>query len=619
MDPSGKSVKRLLIGSLWAIWAVLDPEPAVAATPSEDWRTPAEKSGYRTTPRYDETMAYVRRIAAAASGKVRIETFGKTGEGRDLYAVAVSGDGVFDPEALHRAGRPVVLIQNAIHAGEMDGKDASLALLRDILVTRERESLVVRAVLVVVPIYNVDGHESFGRYNRINQNGPEEMGWRTQARNLNLNRDYMKADAPETRAFLRLWNRWLPEFFVDNHVTDGADYAYDTTYAIDTGPNVFPSLARWQTEAFAPYVEAAVTRAGHPISPFIILKDDADPRKGIALYPSLPRFACGYAILQNRPCILVEMHMLKDYRTRVTGNYEILRAVLEVVNRDADRLVAAVREADAATIAQAGRPGAKVALKLWSDGTTEPFRYRTFAFTSSQSDVSGGPRIEYRREPLEITAPREKRLRVTEWVSPPAAYIVPPQWREVTDVLVAHGLRTLTTTRPWSGRVGTYRCEGARWFPRPYEGRQVLFWPGEGSPNNGEGPGKCAAVTEDLSFPAGSTVVPLDQRAAKVAIQFLEPTGPDSALAWGFFNAIFERKEYAEAYVMEKVAREMLAKDPALRKEFEEKLASDKEFAASPTARLDFFYRRSPWWDARLGLYPVGRIDSLDGLPVAGQ
>src|SRR5439155_2203124 len=230
--------------------------------PAGDWRTPAEISDYATTPRDAETIAYARRLQAAASGQVRLETFGRSGEGRDLFILVVSKDGVFDPAAIHRAGRPIVLVQNAIHAGEMDGKDASLALLRDIVVTKERAAPLDRAVLVVIPIYNVDGHERVSAYNRINQNGPEATGWRTQARNLNLNRDYMKADAPETRAFLKLWNGWLPDLFVDTLVTDGADFQYDTTYGIDTGPDVFPALAEWKRAVLAPSLEDVVGAAG---------------------------------------------------------------------------------------------------------------------------------------------------------------------------------------------------------------------------------------------------------------------------------------------------------------------------------------------------------------------
>lgn len=585
------------------------------------WRTPAEATDFRTTPRYAETMAYARRLAAAAPRQVRIETFGKTGEGRDLVAVIASKDGVFDPAALHRAGRPIVLVQNAIHAGEMDGKDASLALLRDMVVTKGKASLLDRIVPVVILIYNVDGHERFAAHNRINQNGPEETGWRTQGRNLNLNRDYMKAEAPETRAFLKLWNRWLPDLFVDTHVTDGADYQYDTTYGIDTGPDIFPAIAEWQRNSLGPWVETSVGEAGQIIGPYINFKDETDPAQGLKTGQDLPRFSTGFVNLENRPAVLLETHMLKDYRTRVRGTYEFLRALFELANRDAVRLIDMGRSADAATIAAGTRHDteARVPLRVESDGTTAPFLYRGFRSNVTQSEVSGARRIEYTREPIEITVPRETSLKVTLSVAPPRAYIVPAQWTPAIETLEAHGLRLRRTMRPWEGEVETYRCESPVWHARPFEGRQVLFPPGEGGGRSVATPGTCVAVRERLSFPAGSVVVPLDQRGARVAIHLLEPQAPDSLLAWGLFNAIFERKEYAEPYVMESLARDMLARDPALKAEFEQRLGTDQEFAASPEARLDFFYRRSPWWDRRIGLYPIGRLMSLEGLPIAQE
>ncbi len=203
------------------------PGPARAsARGGEDWRTPAEVDEYRSTPDYSTTVRFLERISAAHPDRVRIESFGKTGEGRDLKIVIASKGGLFDPEAIHAAGRTILLVQNSIHAGEMDGKDACLALLRDIVRDANRATLLDNVTLVFIPVYNIDGHERRSAYNRINQNGPAVFGWRANATNLNLNRDYMKADAPETRAFLRMLRRWTPDFFVDNHVTDGADFQY---------------------------------------------------------------------------------------------------------------------------------------------------------------------------------------------------------------------------------------------------------------------------------------------------------------------------------------------------------------------------------------------------------
>jgi hypothetical protein len=611
-----KNISVLLLSFLLcSLAAAQKVSPAVPA--NADWRTPAEISDYRTTPRYDETMAYVRRVAAAAPGQVKVTSFGKTGEGRDLIAVIVSRDGVFDPAALHRANRPIVLIQNAIHAGEMDGKDSCLALLRDMVITKTQARLLERAVVIMIPIYNADGHERFGPYNRINQNGPEEMGWRTQARNLNLNRDYMKADAPETRALLKLIQEWLPDFFVDDHVTDGADYQYDTTYAIDSGPDVDPALSRWIREQLKPYIEKSVSATGHVIGEYVGV-GESNPGRGLVVGQDTPRFSTGLMILENRPGFLVEMHMLKDYKTRVTGNYELLRALLEVINRDADALLLMNREADTATVLAGLRydAAAQFPLRLAATEASVPFHFLGYKRVVELSEVSGVPYTRFTHEPENIDIPLHNDLKATLSVAPPRAYIVPAQWTSVIDVLSAHGLRMLRTTAPWSAEVETYRC-GAKWSERPYEGRHVLAGGSEFAPSSGTSPLTCESVRETMAFPAGSAVVPMDQRAAKVAIHWLEPQSPDSAVSWGFFDAIFEQKEYGESYVLEKLARDMMAKDAKLQEEFKQKVATDKEFAADPRARLNFFFRRSPWWDPHQGLYPVGRLSSLEGLPLA--
>jgi len=614
---------RIIVSIFLAFVCLAPAVMAQGSAQSQDWSTPAEKSGYRTTPRYDETMAYLKRMAGANPRQLKLEMFGKTSTGRDLWIAVASRDGNFDPASLHKQNRPIVLVQNAIHAGEMDGKDSSLALLRDMVITRSKAGLLDRAVVVVIPIYNLDGHERFGPYNRINQNGPEQMGWRTTAQNLNLNRDYVKADTPETRAWLALWNRWLPDFFFDNHVTDGADYQFDTTYDIATGPDVDSGIAQWITAALVPDMEKSVASSGHLISPYIEFADEADPMKGLATNQVVPRFSHGYTILQNRPGMLVEMHMLKDYRTRVTGNYELMRAVLEVINRDADRLVQLNRAADLKTIEQGRQydPNARFPLILAAGKQTVPFHYLGYKFNRSLSDISGAVRIEYTKEPLNIDIPRARGLIVQRTIAPPRAYIIPPQWTQVIDVLRAHGLELKRTTASWTGEVEVYRCPPPRWPAQPFEGRHPAPLGDQkdslitGATASG-GQSSCKLGREQSTFPVGSIVVPLDQRAAKVAIHFLEPEGPDSAVLWNFFDAIFEQKEYGESYVLEKLAREMMAKDPALKTEFENKIAADPQFAANPYARLNFFYERSPYWDKALGLYPVGRLTSLEGIPL---
>jgi Zinc carboxypeptidase len=585
-----------------------------------DWLAPAEKSNYQATPDYAETMAYLRRVESAAPGQVKIEKFGQSGEGRELDIVIASKDGVFDPAAIHAAHRPIVLVQNSIHAGEMDGKDACLALLRDMVIAKTQQHLLDHAVFVFIPIYNADGHEQRSKYNRINQNGPEEMGWRANGTNLNLNRDYLKADAPETRAFLKMFHEWLPDFFVDDHVTDGADYQYDVTFSIDDGPNVYGPTARWIDETVTPYLTESVDKSGHLASPtYITLVDDTDPAKGLGFNDNPPRFSTGYMILENRPGMLVELHMLKDYKTRVTGNYEILRALLEVVNRDAGKLIQLNADADADASRLGAHPLSNVQFPLavaWN-GQTTPFLFRGYKYTRQLSDVSGAMWIKYSHEPWDVSLPLASGFKISAATVPPAAYIIPRQWTQVIEVLNAHQVEMRRTTADWSSPVETYHCGGMQWQGPPFEGHHPIF-SGEGA---GAQPGKfgsCQFVTRTVTYPAGSVVVPLNQRLSKVAMEWLEPQGPDSALAWGYFDPIFEQKEYGEAYVLEKLAREMMEKDLKLKAEFEHRIENDPQFAANPYARLEFFYNHSPWYAANhIGDYPIGRLTKVDGLPLA--
>jgi hypothetical protein len=588
--------------------------------PTADWRTPAEIDEYRTTPDYATTVDFLERVAAQYPRLVRIEGFGISGEGRQLKIVIVSRDGQFDPEEIRASGRAILLVQNSIHSGEMDGKDACLALLRDIVRDPNRASLLENVVLVFIPVYNVDGHERRSAYSRINQQGPAMAGWRANATNLNLNRDYMNADAPETRAFLRMLHRWTPDFFVDNHVTDGADFQYDVTFALDATPDVFPATAQWIRDSVTPELVRRVSEAGHLTFPGpIFLRDETDPAKGLASHDNPPRFSTGLMILENRPGLLVELHMLKDYRTRVRGNYELLRALLEILNRDAGALIALNHTADsaAALLASPSSPRAPFPLCLEGAGEEGSVPFRGIEFIRELSEVSSTMSIRYGSRPWDVSVPMDTGTRVVVSVTPPAGYIIPPQWTEVIAVLEVHGVRVHRTSAAWTGVLERYHCSGMRWPGRPFEGRFPILRGGNVERAIGVF-GHCALTRETATFPPGSVVVPLDQRFSKVAIHWLEPEAPDSALRWGFFAAIFEQKEQGDAYVLERLGREAMAKSPELRAELEHRVQTDPKFAGDPSARLGFFFDRSPWWQAnRVGEYPVGRLISLEGLPLA--
>lgn len=564
-----------------------------------EWLTHAEQTDYRETPRYSDTIAYAKRLDQA-SPLIKFETFGKSGEGRDLpLLIAAEGD-TLTPEAAKRAGKAVVLIQACIHAGEPDGKDAGLALLRDIAITKTRPGLLKNVVVLFIPIYNTDGHERVSPYNRINQNGPAEMGWRTTTTYQNLNRDYMKADTPETRAWLSLWSKWRPDLFIDCHVTNGADYRYNITYQHEHHEGVPPSVLAWEKNVIDARVAPATEAAGNIVSWYLEFIDNRDLTKGIRDFNGSPRFSTGYIPLRNRPGILIETHMLKPYRPRVIGTYDFLRSTLEEVNKDPESLLKAgkVADAEALAIGSSYDPKRRFPLDFELTDKATPYPLKAVELKVETSEISGAPYVTFGDKPLDITVPMYNELRVKAAVAPPLYYIVPAQWRDVIEVLKVHGLKLSITNAPAKIEVESYRFHDVKWPAGPFEGRQMPSF-------------RVETVREMRTFPAGSVVVPLAQELSRVAINLLEPEAPDSLVRWGFFNATFEQKEYGEAYVLEKLAREMLASDPQLKKEFETKLASDPKFASSPGARLQFFYRRSPYWDPQMNLYPVGRITTL--------
>ncbi|HEV8429661.1 MAG TPA: M14 family metallopeptidase [Pyrinomonadaceae bacterium] len=569
-----------------------------------EWRTHAENTDYRETPNYSDTIAFARRLAHASS-IIEYEGFGFSGQGRELPLIIASETGTFTPEAAKSERKAVVLIQACIHSGEPDGKDAGFALLRDIAITQTVTGILNNVVLLFIPIYNTDGHERSSPYNRINQNGPIDMGWRTTSTYQNLNRDYMKADTPETRAWLNLWNQWRPDLFIDCHVTDGADYRCNITYHHEHHDGVDGAVLEWEQDVFDDKVASATEAAGNLISWYLEFIDNRDLELGTRDFNGSPRFSTGYVPLRNRPGILIETHMIKDYRSRVIGTYDFLKAALTEVNREPERLRQVGRDADARTLAVGKDYDQDASFPLDFELTDEatPFSLKAFTYETEHSDVSGDLRVVYGREPLDLTVPMFQTFRVKTAVAPPLCYIVPAQWNEVIDVLKAHGVEMKTLAAFTSIEVESYRFHKVRWPHEPFEGRHMPRFDVE-------------RIVETRIFPPGSAVVPVAQMLGRVILNLLEPHAPDSLARWGFFNAIFEEKEYAEHYVLESLAREMMANDPELEQEFRQLLAKDAEFAASPSARLRFFYKRSPYWDPQMNLYPVGRIIRVPDLPL---
>ncbi len=563
---------------------------------SDDWMTYYEKSNYLETPRYDQTIDFSKKLADA-SPWIRYTTFGTSPQGRDLPLIIFSKDGIFTPEKARSSGKAIILIQSGIHSGEIDGKDASLMLLRDLAIRKIWDEGLENVILLFVPIFSVDGHERFGPFNRINQNGPKEMGWRVTAQNLNLNRDYLKADAPEMRAMLKLFSSWLPDFYVDCHVTDGIDFQYDVTYAMEVYQNIDAEIAGWIQSSYLPFMTGYVEGAGHLIAPYIWPREGRDIRSGFVSSPATPRFSTGYAALQNRPALLIETHMLKPYKTRVSATYAILAATIKKVNEEAARLRSIVTAADrrASRLGGTADSPSYLPISFRPANVFKPWDFKGIKSREEPSDISGTVRTIYTGEPEEFVVPHYYKADVIDSALVPTAYLVPPQWTNVIDVLHAHGIKTTTLGQDMEVHAQRYRLSDPQWQQRPYEGRHPVRF-------------SRTAEYRTETFPAGTIVVRTAQRTARVIVNLLEPDAPDSFVRWGFFDSIFEQKEYAEPYVLERMAREMIHSDPQLLVDFRERVQTDSTFARSPYARLNFFYRRSPYWDTSIGLYPVARV-----------
>jgi murein tripeptide amidase MpaA len=562
------------------------------------WRTRAERTDYKLTADYDETLRYCRQLEAG-SNWVKLVMYGKSGQGRDLPLLIVSKDRAFTPEAAIASGKPIVLIQNGIHSGEIEGKDACLALVRDLAVLKTHQAFLDQAIVLVIPIFSVDAHERSSRYNRINQNGPEQMGWRATPIGLNLNRDFTKAESPEMRALLtQVFTRWWPHVFVDNHTTDGADYQHDLTYNVNQGPATPAPIRRWMVDAIAGRAHQRLEAMGHLPAPYISFRNWRDPRSGIEGGEAPPRFSNGYPVLHGRAAILTETHMLKPYGSRVRATYDFMVAILEEIAARPRELLDAVAASEAEIIArgrEADPARRTVVLTSTTTDSADTFAYKGLAFRWEPSDILGAPVIRYTSTPWDTLLPYWRKLRPRLTVQQPVGYLVPQEWTAVRQWLEVHGVRYQRLARAWRDTVEMARVEQ---------------WQASNDLVEGHHPIGIQSVRMERrlrGFRAGDLWVPLDQRGGLVAVHLLEAQAPDGLVRWNVFDTVLMFKEYGEEYVVEPMAREMMAKDPALAKEFRARVAADTAFAKNPFGRSDFFYRRSPYADPEQNLIPVAR------------
>ena len=558
-----------------------------------DLTTTFEKTNCLETDDYGGTIAYSKLLAKQFK-EVHYQTIATTAQGREVPLLIVDENGYTKPKKIRKSGKTIILVESCIHPGEPNGKDAMFLLIRNMLRGRENGDLLKDFSFLFIPVLSPDGLANFSPFNRINQNGPKQMGWRVNANGFNLNRDFTKLDTPELRGFVEMFNRWQPDLFFDTHATDGADYQYVTTYSIEDFGNYDPNISYWLSRVWEPKIRTSMTNWNMPITRYIEFHPWGDPTAALFDESFSAMFSEAYTTARNCPGILLETHMLKPYKDRVLSSYHMIVETLRIICDNKESFKNALAEAKKNDLTLKEIPinmQSDLNDTLWTD-------FLGYHFDTVRSDITGGWYYAY-----DTTRPetrRTMRFRATrpeKTLAVPEEYIIPAQYTEVIDIVKAHGFEINYLKSEKTLKVNTYRFDNVEFAPRPSEGRcRVARFNTE-------------EITKEVTFPKGSAVVKTSQNGIRLLMNLLEPEMQGSLFEWGFFNNTLQRVEYFEVYKMEPMAKEMLAADPFLEEQFKAWKASfTKDKQPSQYEILNWFYERSPYCDKNYRVYPVGLV-----------
>jgi Zinc carboxypeptidase len=609
-----------------------------------DLLTTGEKTQWHETATYAEAITIMRTIEKR-SPFVKMVQFGTTAQGRPMYALIVSSDKAFTPALAAKTDKAVILIQSGIHAGEIEGKDTALMLVRDMVITKhaKQAAWLNHAIFLVMPVFNIDGHENRSPFNRANQNGPIVTGTRAQAQQLNLNRDYIKGETPEMKGFLHLYNAWMPDFMFDNHVTDGADYQYDVTWDMAHHGDMGEPTRGWVNDLYIPELNKRMEADGHLVSPYGALRGAGGGAGagggrgagagGAAAAPGLtgtapapatgggrrdgagggggqgaaaggpreffvevfsPRYSHIYAATMNRPCLLVETHSLKDPKTRAWANYDIMVHSIDIVTEDPQRLRKAVRDADAKYAAMAGdRNAPPVYLAGKTGASSHPLEYHSLKSAPYASEISGAMTNHFTAEKDDFTVAMHDSIDTVAEAQEPLGFVVPAEWKDIHDQLELHGVHMESIPKALDREFDTWRFSDVKYVNSGEAGNLVDY--------------AMTPVKEKIEVAAGSWYVPLNQPRARLIMALLHPAAPDALIRLGFAGSIFQGmgRIGTGAYLSVPIAVKVAEEHPEYLTQFNAKIAADPTFAADPTARLTWWAERSNYQPAATNRYPV--------------
>ncbi len=548
-----------------------------------------EKSGGTQSPTYFQIVEWWKQLDQQ-SGKVKLMTMGDSDAGYPLHLVIVANNGDQNFDNIRKNNKRVILINNGIHPGEPDGIDASMLLARDIVVNKI--VLPDNVVLAIIPVYNIGGCLNRSAFYRVDQNGPDEFGFRGNSQNLDLNRDFIKCDSKEARAFAAIFHLTDPDIFIDNHVSNGADYQHVMTLLTSQHSKLGGVMGEYMNKVLEPGIYASMKQKGYDLVPYVSFGGNT-PDAGMTAYFDGPRYSSGYASLWHSFAFVPETHMLKPYKQRVESTYELMKSFIDFASRNSETIKKLRDQTKESTKTREEFPVSWTINRSKSDQVL----FKGYEAGRKPSDISGQPRLYYdRQKPYEKMIPYFNHFDAKTTIKKPMAYIIPQGWWKVIDLLKLNRVQMRTLRVDTTIEVEMYRIDDYKSAARPYEMHHL------------NSDVKLSTRTITMKFRKGDYFIPLNQPANRFLMEVLEPQADDSYFAWNYFDGILGQKEGYSSYAFEEDAVEFLKKNPSVKEKLEQRKASDTAFAKNGGAQLNFVYQNSPYYEPDHLRYPVYRV-----------
>ena len=556
-----------------------------------NFTTQFEKKGGTETPEYKDIISYYERLAAEYS-QISLFSFGQTDAGKPLHLAVYSAEGIYNVDEITKSTKNRVLINNGIHPGESDGIDASMLLLRDIVQNDSLKQKYKNSLIAVIPVYNVGGALNRNSHTRANQNGPVSYGFRGNGRNFDLNRDFIKQDTKNAAAFAEIFHTVNPDVFVDNHVSNGADYQYALTHLFTQHDKLGGNLGAFLENEMRPEIEKSLQEKEILITPYVNVWGNT-PEAGFSQFFDSPRYSTGYATLFHTLGLMVETHMLKPYKIRVTQTYELMLSALDFIEEKSEKIKSLRANAVSEILQHKTYP---ITYKVNQENPTV-LNFKGYEATIINSKVTNGKRLFY-----DTTKPFTKEinyynnfLREKE-ISIPKAYVLKQGWHKIIDRLKNNNIQFSTFNKDTTIIVQVDHISDYKTRSAAYEGHYLHY-------NT-----TVSKSTKKVAFRTGDLYIPINQNGVRYLLETLEASATDSFFNWNFFDTILQQKESYSAYVFEDIAVDVLAKNQALKKQFEDKLKKEEAFANNPRAQLDFIYKNSKHYEKAHLRLPVFKI-----------